>query len=261
MFFYVVSGYFWAAPVHTRLSRSTCRRLTTINRWLVEHGHDVVKLWENIDDAIIKTLISCQPALKHNYRTCFPNHLQPGAGSACFEILGFDVLLTSKLKPKVLEVNHSPSFSTDAQIDIDIKEALIWDTFQLINLGQARLTCTTPSPFDLPHVLFLLLVLLLVIVLGMSMSTKRRRSRRRRMMMEWTNLVMLLCLWRARRPTVGACRRTTAGASSSGCSATWASRASTPTPPPPRPPRRPPPAPPPAGSSEATSRMAMPSHV
>lgn len=136
--------------VHSSGACGARRRLTTINRWLAEHGHDVVKLWESIDDAIIKTLISCQPALKHNYRTCFPHHLQPGAGSACFEILGFDVLLTSKLKPKVLEVNHSPSFSTDAQIDIDIKEALIWDTFQLINLGQARLTQVAIPPSSPP---------------------------------------------------------------------------------------------------------------
>ena len=51
---------------------------------------------------MIKTLISAHPILKHNYRTCFPNH---NKGSACFEILGFDVLLDRKLKPWVLEVS------------------------------------------------------------------------------------------------------------------------------------------------------------
>ena len=52
-------------------------------------------------DAIIKTLITAHPILKHNYRTCFPNH---NKGSACFEILGFDILLDKKLKAWVLEV-------------------------------------------------------------------------------------------------------------------------------------------------------------
>ena len=55
---------------------------------------------------MIKTLISAHPILKHNYRTCFPNH---NKGSACFEILGFDVLLDRKLKPWVLEVSHLQS--------------------------------------------------------------------------------------------------------------------------------------------------------
>ena len=64
---------------------------------------------------MIKTLISAHPILKHNYRTCFPNH---NKGSACFEILGFDVLLDRKLKPWVLEVSHlqSKAFILDMQM-------------------------------------------------------------------------------------------------------------------------------------------------
>ena len=54
-------------------------------------------------DVIIKTLITAHPILKHNYRTCFPNH---NKGSACFEILGFDILLDKKLKAWVLEVKN-----------------------------------------------------------------------------------------------------------------------------------------------------------
>ena len=58
-------------------------------------------MWRDIDDLIIKTLISAHATLRHNYRTCFPNHIK---GSACFEILGFDVMLDKKLKPFLLEV-------------------------------------------------------------------------------------------------------------------------------------------------------------
>lgn len=46
-------------------------------------------------------MIAAHPILKHNYRSCFPSH---NRGSACFEILGFDVLLDKNLKPWLVEV-------------------------------------------------------------------------------------------------------------------------------------------------------------
>ena len=62
-------------------------------------------------DVIIKTLIAAHPILKHNYRSCFPNHTR---GSACFEILGFDVLLDRKLKPWLIEVGGAATTPTTA---------------------------------------------------------------------------------------------------------------------------------------------------
>lgn len=78
------------------------RRISTTNRYMAQKGYDVDKMWADIDDVIIKTLISAHSVLKHNYRTCFPNHVK---GSACFEILGFDVILDRKLRPYVIEVS------------------------------------------------------------------------------------------------------------------------------------------------------------
>ncbi|XP_071484715.1 uncharacterized protein [Diadema antillarum] len=111
------------------------RRITTVNEWFESNGYSVEKIWADIYDVIIKTLITAHPVLKHNYRTCFPNHIK---GSGCFEILGFDVMLDKKLKPWLIEVNHSPSFHTDAKLDKEVKEGLLFDTMNIVNL----------TPFD-----------------------------------------------------------------------------------------------------------------
>uniref|UniRef100_A0A8C6Y9W0 Tubulin tyrosine ligase like 13 n=1 Tax=Naja naja TaxID=35670 RepID=A0A8C6Y9W0_NAJNA len=107
------------------------RKLSTLNTWMREHSYDTAELWRDIEDIIIKTLIAAHPVLKHNYRTCFPHHI---SGCACFEILGFDILLDRKLKPWLLEVNHSPSFTTDSRLDREVKDALLCDAINLINL-------------------------------------------------------------------------------------------------------------------------------
>ncbi|CAL8069670.1 unnamed protein product [Calicophoron daubneyi] len=110
----------------------TKRRITTLNRWFKDNGYDTEKIWNDVDDVVIKTVLCGYGVLRHNYRTCFPNHI---ASSACFEILGFDIMFNNKLKPYVLEVNHSPSFNTDSKLDKEIKESMIWDTIQLAHFG------------------------------------------------------------------------------------------------------------------------------
>ncbi len=46
-----------------------------------------------------------------------------------------DVIIDHKLKPWLLEVNHTPSFTTDTPLDRNIKENLINDTIHLLNLN------------------------------------------------------------------------------------------------------------------------------
>ncbi|XP_047565046.1 tubulin polyglutamylase TTLL6 isoform X1 [Lutra lutra] len=108
------------------------RKLSTFNVYMETHGYNMEQIWRDMEDVIIKTIISAHPIIKHNYHTCFPNHT---LNSACFEILGFDILLDHKLKPWLLEVNHSPSFSTDSWLDKEVKDSLLYDTLVLINLG------------------------------------------------------------------------------------------------------------------------------
>jgi hypothetical protein len=53
-------------------------------------------------------------------------------GSRCFEILGLDILIDKNLKAWLIEVNHLPSFGTDSPLDLDIKERLMQQVFQVI---------------------------------------------------------------------------------------------------------------------------------
>ena len=86
---------------------SSKRTLETVYKRLQEDGVDVNLLKLKIADLIIKTLISVQPDLLHNYRTCQPNDR---TFDMCFEVLGFDVLIGADTKPWLLEVNQAPSF-------------------------------------------------------------------------------------------------------------------------------------------------------
>ena len=98
-------------------------------------------LWRQIHDVIIKTLILVQPTIAKNCKSWFPLEASnlPLKGSQCFEILGFDIMLDSKLKPWVLEVNHSPSFSCDSPLDEAIKSRVILDGLGLLNVSKKSL--------------------------------------------------------------------------------------------------------------------------
>jgi tubulin polyglutamylase TTLL6/13 len=85
-----------------------------------------------IKDIIVKTLISIQPDLIHNYRTSQPGDIY---NNMCFEILGFDVIIDKKGRPVLLEVNHAPSFNDDTNLDKQVKRNLLIDTFKLLNVS------------------------------------------------------------------------------------------------------------------------------
>jgi tubulin polyglutamylase TTLL4 len=81
-----------------------------------------------IKDVIIKTCIAHEPQITGTYSRCTRNR------NVCFEIYGFDVLLDSKLRPHLLEINISPSLSSSSPLDKKIKTTLICDTMNLIGI-------------------------------------------------------------------------------------------------------------------------------
>lgn len=108
------------------------RTFSSLNRILSRDGYDVAQLYNEIDDIVVKTVISALPVLKHNYSASFPRH---DVIQACFEILGVDIIIDDNFKPWLLEVNHSPSFSTSEIVDMEVKSALIRDSFNLLGIN------------------------------------------------------------------------------------------------------------------------------
>jgi tubulin polyglutamylase TTLL7 len=117
----------------TKGETGTKRSLKYLFEHLRRNNKDTSKVWKNIQDIILKTLLVAEPYLFHTYKMCRPGQI-PGTESVCFEILGFDILIDEKMKPWVLEVNRSPSFGTNQQIDFDIKSKLLINSFELLHL-------------------------------------------------------------------------------------------------------------------------------
>lgn len=84
-----------------------------------ELGHDWQQVEAEIKDVIIKTIISAEPQIVHQ------TNMYTKRNNCCFEIYGFDVLLDHKLKPWLLEVNTSPSFSSSSPFDKNIKTRVV----------------------------------------------------------------------------------------------------------------------------------------
>eukprot|EP00756_Hemistasia_phaeocysticola_P036350 Hpha_TRINITY_DN16637_c1_g3::TRINITY_DN16637_c1_g3_i1::g.179136::m.179136/K16582/TTLL6_13; tubulin polyglutamylase TTLL6/13 len=110
----------------------TKRDFNFLNTYLRQHRYDPSKLWDKVADVIVKTLISVQEHLRHTYRSCFPEG--DNLGTACFEILGFDILVDENLDPWLLEVNQAPSFGVDTPLDHKIKRRVILDAMRLLGI-------------------------------------------------------------------------------------------------------------------------------
>ncbi len=54
----------------------------------------------------------------------------------CFELLGFDIIINDDLEPILLEINYTPSFSTDTPLDWNIKKSLIKDALVIMQVNK-----------------------------------------------------------------------------------------------------------------------------
>ncbi|CBZ53330.1 tubulin-tyrosine ligase family domain-containing protein [Neospora caninum Liverpool] len=113
-------------------SKGHKRSLFHVLDHLKSEGHDVDALCKEIDECLCKTIIAIQPSLAHIYGSCKGEDL---SNSMCFEVLGIDIMIDHKLTPWLIEVNHSPSFSTDSDLDTIVKFKVIRDALVLLGLS------------------------------------------------------------------------------------------------------------------------------
>ena len=80
---------------------------------------------KQMDDIFIKSLQSVQKIMINDKH--------------CFELYGYDILLDSNLKPWLIETNASPSLTASNQEDNDLKNRLLDDMMNVIDM-EGRLT-------------------------------------------------------------------------------------------------------------------------
>jgi tubulin polyglutamylase TTLL4 len=102
--------------------------LAQLAKYFDKIGVNFKGVMHRIKDVIIKTLISVEPHIVSTTSRVTRHH------NLCFELFGFDILLDSKLKPWLLEVNISPSLSSSSPLDKKIKTVLICDTLNLVGV-------------------------------------------------------------------------------------------------------------------------------
>ena len=110
------------------------RTISSLMRTLADEGHDTQALWTAIGEVCVKTIISVQPHLEHTYFTC--RRRSEDAGFGCFELLGFDIMMDHKMRPFLLEVNHSPSFTCDSALDASVKQAVLRSTMEMVSFSK-----------------------------------------------------------------------------------------------------------------------------
>ncbi|XP_006786138.1 tubulin polyglutamylase TTLL5 isoform X4 [Neolamprologus brichardi] len=100
--------------------------MSAVLRYLKQEGKDTTSLMKQVEDVIVKAVLSAELQIATACKTFVPHKTN------CFELYGFDVLIDSNLKPWLLEVNLSPSLACDAPLDLKIKASMIADMFSLV---------------------------------------------------------------------------------------------------------------------------------
>lgn len=103
--------------------------LTALWDYLRSKGIDTEPVWQRIKDLCVKTIISADAPLNGAAKMYLRR------AKSAHELFGFDVMLDSKLKPWLLEVNISPSMQASSPLDHKIKMQVVKDVLNLAGVA------------------------------------------------------------------------------------------------------------------------------
>ncbi|CAG0883147.1 unnamed protein product [Cyprideis torosa] len=95
-----------------------------------EKGIDTNKLWGNILDIVVKTMITAEASCREL------TYKYTSSRNCCYELFGFDIMLDETLKPWLLEVNISPSLHSGSTLDQFVKGPLVQN---ILNMAMYRI--------------------------------------------------------------------------------------------------------------------------
>lgn len=116
-------------PNITSFKHNNFSALDALNHYLLSQGHDVVQLWEQIDDAIVSITLS-----KLSYIIRYTKLLRFNQNPGHFELLKFDFIIDINLKVYLMEINMSPGMKSSAQHN-DMFEQVIYNTILILGLS------------------------------------------------------------------------------------------------------------------------------
>ena len=92
------------------------------------------EIWRQVDDLVVKTLISAEPTIFEAMRANIPAAARGEPNRMCFQVFGFDVMLDETGKPWLLECNLDPALRTESPLDLKIKSTMLIDLLNVVGM-------------------------------------------------------------------------------------------------------------------------------
>ncbi|CCW64393.1 unnamed protein product [Phytomonas sp. EM1] len=120
--------------------------ISDLKKYLMNNHPDGIKAWETIqrgcDDTVVKAFLSVENSVIERIRqSCLDK-----TGRNCFELFGIDLLVDSRLKVWLIEMNIMPSLATGSNLDKAVKSRMLAHMLTLIRVIPNRRNALDDQP-------------------------------------------------------------------------------------------------------------------